>query len=137
MLFTAAIDTPANTPKNSPVLTSIPILNGTITQVMVFFPPGSNGLVHLKILWGLVQLFPANEQSDLAGGYVMIAWPESIAIDTEPLSLTCVTWNEDDTFDHTIYVHIVETPAGGTINASDVATQLLSAQQTSTETEPL
>jgi len=129
VLFQAAIDTPADTPKTSPVRTTIPIVFGTITQVMIFFPPGSNGLAHLKILWGLVQLFPSNEQADLAGGYVMIAWPESIDITTQPARLVCVTWNEDTANDHTIYVHVVMTPQGGSINAADVATQLLSAQQ--------
>lgn len=122
MIFTAAIDIPANTPKDSPVITAIPIMFGTITQVMVFFPPGVNALAHLKLLWGLVQIFPSNEQADFAGGDVLFVWPEDIAIDTEPAQITAVTWNDDDTYDHTITVHLVIAPAQTSNSVQSVLT---------------
>ena len=130
MLFSAAIVTPKNTSKQAPIETPIPIVFGTITRVAVWFPPGVNNLAHLKLLWGLTQLFPSNEQGDITGGGVLIDWPEGMVIDTQPQSLTAVTWNTDTVFDHEIDVYIALTPLAGTVNASDVANQLLAAQQT-------
>lgn len=111
MIFTAAISTPANTSKDAPVTTAIQIVFGTITNVKVFFPPGVNALAHIKLLYGLVQIFPSNEQADFAGGDVMFDWPEDIDITAEPTQITAVTWNDDDTYPHTITVHIVMQPA--------------------------
>lgn len=130
MIFVAAITTPQNTPQDTPVITQIPIVAGTITRILIFFPPGVNALAHLSILWGLYQLFPSNEQADFAGGDVLIDWPEDIVINTEPLQLTAQTWNADDTYPHTITVHVVMTPAAPSTNISDVLAQVNAAQST-------
>ncbi|MGH9487136.1 MAG: hypothetical protein ACRD04_06040 [Terriglobales bacterium] len=111
MIFSAAITTPKLTSSTSPLITAIPIVMGTITGVRVFFPPGVNALAHIKLLWGLYQIFPSNEQGDFAGGDVLFEWPEDISILTEPTQITAVTWNDDDTYEHTISVHIIVTPA--------------------------
>lgn len=132
MIFTAAITTPENTPQASAIQTTIPIVFGKITQMLIFFPPGVNALAHIKLLWGLYQLFPSNEQADFAGGDVLIDWPEDIDIETEPSAITAITWNEDDTYPHTITVHIVMTPASGNTNAAAVAQELIAAQSSST-----
>lgn len=128
MIFTASPTTPAGTPKTAPLITDLPIIFGTITRVIVWFPPGVSALTHVQILWGSVHLFPSNTQGDLTGGGNLVEWPEDIDIDTQPAHLTIVTWNDDDTFPHQVNVYVVMTPAQGTINANDVATQLLAAQ---------
>ena len=126
MIFVAHPTTPANTPSSSPLLTSIPIVAGKITRIQIFFPPGVNALAHLKILWGLYQIFPSNEQGDFAGGDVLLEWDEDIDISFEPLQLTAVTWNEDDTYPHTITVQVIMTPASGATDTGTVIQQLLS-----------
>jgi len=128
VIFVAAIKTTHLTTKAAPLLTQIPIVQGKITQVMVFFPPGVNGLAHIKILYGLVQLFPGNEQGDFAGGDVLINWVEDIDITASPTVLTAVTWNDDDTYDHTITVHVVMTPSGFSTNITDILAQVQAAQ---------
>jgi hypothetical protein len=120
MIFVHQITTPANTAKDSPLRTTMPIVLGTITRVLIFLPPGLSGLAHLKILWGLYQLFPSNEQGDFAGAGELIEWDEQITIDTPPDELVAVTWNEDDTYDHTIIVHIVMEPALPSQSISEV-----------------
>jgi hypothetical protein len=125
MIFDTHLKTLANTPKTSPLITTIPIIAGTITQMFVQFPPGVNALAHLKLLWGLYQLFPSNEQGDFATGGETIVWAENISITAEPLQLTAITWNEDTVYDHTITVRIVMTPAapGSTIGGVLAALQ--------------
>ena len=120
MIFVAAIKTTQNTSKLAPLVTELPIVAGRITELMIWFPPGVNALAHIKILWGLVQIFPSNEQGDFAGGDTMVLWPEDIDITTEPLQLTCITWNDDDTYPHTITVHVVVTPSTPSSSISDV-----------------
>lgn len=124
MIFVEAVTTPQNTSKLTPKITQLPIVAGKITQIFLFFPPGVNALAHIKILWGLYQLFPSNEQGDFAGGDVLLNWPEDIDITTEPLQLTIVTWNDDDTYPHTITVHVVMTPSLPSSNVSDVIAAL-------------
>lgn len=128
MIFVAAITTQPLTKKTAPLVTSIPIVAGTINQVFIFFPPGVNALAHLKLLWGLFQLFPSNDQADFAGGDVLLDWPEDIVIDAAPLALTAVTWNDDDTYPHTITVHVVMTPSAPSTNISDVLAQVQQLQ---------
>jgi len=128
VIFVAAILTPKLTPASAPVLTQIPIVAGTITRLLVWFPPGQNGLAHIKLLYGLQQLFPSNEQADFAGGDVLIEWDEDIVIDTPPLLLTAVTYNQDDTYDHTITVHVVMQPATGQQTANQVIQQVFASQ---------
>lgn len=126
MIFVAAIETQPNTPQSDPVITPIDIIFGKITQVMVFFPPGVNALAHIKLLWGLRQIFPSNEEGDFAGGDVLIVWPEDIDVNTEPATITAYTWNDDDTYPHTITVHIVIVPA---IASPDVASVIAAVNQ--------
>jgi hypothetical protein len=136
MIFVAAITIPKNTTKGNPQLTQIPIAFGKITQVMVFFPPGLNGLAHIKLLYGLQQLFPGNEQADFAGGDVLINWAEDIDITHEPSKLTAVAWNDDNTYDHTITVHVVMTPRTPSTNVADVLAQVRAMQSATSSGTP-
>jgi hypothetical protein len=126
MIFVAAITVPKSTAKGTPQLTQIQITRGTITQVMVWFPPGVNGLSHIKLLWGLYQLFPSNEQGDFTGGNDLLSWPEDLEIPAAPFQVTAITWNDDTANDHTLSVHVVMQPAAQT---HDVAAVLAQVQQ--------
>ena len=111
MIFVEHALTPKNTAKTSPLITTIQIVRGTIKLVSVQFPPGCNALAHCKILWGLYQIFPSNEQGDFATGGETVTWDENLEILDEPLQLTMVTWNEDTTYDHTITLRVVMEPS--------------------------
>lgn len=128
MIFTVHLKTPANTSADAPMDTVIPLVLGTITRMHVFFPPGCNALAHLKLLWGLYQLFPSNEQGDFASGGILIDWSEDTEIDAEPAELHAITWNEDTLYDHTITVDIIITPANSGGGAAQTVSQLLAAQ---------
>jgi hypothetical protein len=126
VIFVSAITTAHNTPSSAPLLTVIPIVSGTISRVMIFFPPGVNALAHLKLLYGLYQLFPSNEQASFAGGDMQINWDEQIVVDTAPLEIVALTWNDDDTYDHTITVHVVVQPRVVNPTPADVIAQIVS-----------
>jgi hypothetical protein len=124
MIFVTNIKTPANTPQTNPIITPIDIISGTITLVSIQFPPGVNALAHLKLLWGLYQIFPSNEQGDFSTGGETITWDENITIDAEPLQLKAITWNEDTQYDHTISVRIVMQPLAPAQSISNVLAAL-------------
>lgn len=128
MIFVHNILTPANTSQDSPLETVIDIIKGTIELVSIQFPPGCNALAHLKLLWGLYQIFPSNEQGDFATGGETITWDESINIQDEPLQLTAKTWNEDTEYNHTISVRIVMQPAAPVQSVSQVVAALQQQQ---------
>lgn len=128
MIFVAAIATPANTSSTAPVVTPLPIVLGTITRVLIYFPPGQSGLAHCKILYGLYQLFPSDEQADFAGDDALITWDENIEIDADPAQLTIVTYNDDDTYTHTVTLHVVMQPATGALTANQTIAQIMSAE---------
>ena len=130
MIYDFDIPTPALTLKSAPVRTSMPLVKGTIVQMGVFVPPGSNGLAHLKILYGINQLFPSNEQGDFSASGILFTWPEDIVLDTDPVILTALTWNDDDTYPHTVHVRIAVTPATGNSNINDVLAQVQQLQAT-------
>jgi len=133
MIFIHNILTPHNTPSDTPLITPIDIIIGTITLVGVQFPPGVNALAHLKLLYGLYQLFPSNEQGDFSTGGETITWDEQIDITAEPLTLTAITWNDDTEYDHTISVRIVMQPAAGGQSVNSVVAAI-QAQQVQSQT---
>lgn len=124
MFFDFDLTVPANTSKDNPVTLVCPVILGTITQAVVFIPPGSNGLAHLKIQWGLRQLFPSNEEGDFSQAGIALAWPENISLDAEPAELRMVGWNDDDTFDHTLHFSVAMQPASSTPSIASVVAAL-------------
>ena len=125
MIFDIDVLTPANTPSTDPVRTVLPVVLGKITDAGVFMPPGSNGLAHLKILIGLYQLFPSNQEGDFSASGFMFQWAEDYDIDVDPAELVLLTWNDDTTYDHTITFRVVMQPAAGTPSASATIASLM------------
>lgn len=133
MFFDFDITVPANTAKTAPQKTKATIVIGTITQAVVFIPPGSNGLAHLKVLWGLHQLFPSNQDGDFSASGQQLAWPEDIQIDEQPAELTLVAWNDDDTYDHSIHFSIAILPSQ---SGSSIQSIINALQSSAPQTPP-
>lgn len=106
MLFSFTVSTPANTLQAAPQRTVLPLDLGTIVQVEIGFPPGPQGLLHAVILRGQNQVWPTNPQGDFAWDEQVFSWPEDYPLDAEPLELTLVTWNLDDTYAHSVLVQL-------------------------------
>lgn len=130
MIFIFPITTPANTPATAKQKTILQLAAGTITHVEAQFPPGVNALAHIQITDGLHQLYPTNPEADVATGAETVLWNDSHELKPGSCQLYAYTWNEDDTFQHTITVRIeVREPAAGNV-AAEIA-DLLSSQSQS------
>jgi hypothetical protein len=106
MIYDYAIPTPANTPESAPVETVITLPPGRLAHVDILFPSGCAGLAHVQIYRALHQLWPANAGGSFIGDGQVVSWDDDYMLTDEPLDLVAVTWNDDDTYPHTITVRI-------------------------------
>lgn len=79
---------------------------GTISQVFVLFPPGHAGLTHLQILYQTRQIFPTSPGEAFVGDDTQYEFSERWPIFESPHELLLRVWNDDDTYDHTVYVEL-------------------------------
>lgn len=108
MIYTASILTPKNTAEADAKITEIKITNGVITQVMIIFPTGCAGLVNIQFFMGGHQFVPSTEGQVIKADGVLITSPEFLVITDAPRIITVKTWNDDDTFPHTLEVLITQ-----------------------------
>lgn len=100
--------TPANTAKDDALETELQLCAGVITRVWLFHPEGCHGLAHASIWRGGHQLYPADPDNDYHGNAQPMEFEDQHEIGT-PALLKLVTWNEDDTYEHRVYVRITVT----------------------------
>lgn len=97
--------TPANTAKKDFKRMKLKLSEGIIKQVWLFHPNGCAGLAHATINLGKHQLYPTNPEADYHGeGHPMII-PDNYEL-IAPAILSLHTWNDDDTYPHTVYIRI-------------------------------
>jgi hypothetical protein len=106
VIYVFAITIPANTPESAPVIQTLKLTRGKITQMQVHFPSGHLGLTHIGITRGLYQLYPSNAEARFSSSGETIPWDEDLPLDTPPYQLEAIAWNEDDTYLHTITVRV-------------------------------
>ena len=107
MIYVFPITIPANTPETAQLKTILQLPRGKITRMMVQFPSGHVGLTHIGLTRGLHQLYPSNPEARFSSSQETITWDEDYPLDTPPLQLEAYTWNEDETYNHTITVRVV------------------------------
>lgn len=125
MLYTFALTIPANTPEPATATALLPLTAGTITEMNVSFPAGHAGLTHLKLRRGLHQVWPANPEANFSTDNQAIVWAENYPLLAAPFQLEAYAWNLDDTYPHTITVHISIDPSGVEASLLDQVRQLL------------
>lgn len=125
MLYTFAITIPPNTPEPSTATQILPVTAGNVNRVLIDFPAGQIGLTHLRIRRGLYQVWPANPEADFSTSNATIDWNEDYDVLTPPYEFEAYAWNLDDTYTHTITVHISIEPAAQSLSLLEQVKQLL------------
>ena len=103
-VFHGTLKIPAQTPLDRPERVFVEMEPGRVIQVTIFFPWGHAGLTGLQIWKGGSQIFPFPDGAWLIGNDQTYVYPLNVMLDEEPAGLTLVGYNEDEYFDHTIYV---------------------------------
>ncbi len=106
MIFKYEISTPANTSEANAMSTPMQVSKGIIHKLDVVFPPGCQRLLHVRINRALHQVFPLNPEASFASDAETISFREYVALNAEPYELQTITWNDDETYDHTIIVRL-------------------------------
>ena len=106
MIYAYDITTVANTTQSSPKRTTLKVTKGLVYQVEVEFPPGPLGYCHVSIHDGGYQIWPSNSEFDFHGDNGYITFPDTYLKLVAPFEFTAVTWNEDDTWPHTIHIRL-------------------------------
>jgi hypothetical protein len=128
VIFIFPITTPASTPATAKLSTTLPLTAGKITGVGIQFPPGLCGFAHIAINQGLHQLYPANAEAAFATSEETINFAEDLDLEASECALTAYTWNEDNTYAHTITVRITLMPAAVEASWWEQAKELLGMQ---------
>lgn len=107
MFYRYSLLVPANTPKTTPVHTTMYLTRGIIHQVEIAFPPGCAGLVHVAIFRFEHQAWPTNPDEQFAWDNIsLVIRNEAFGLIDHPYNLSLRAWSEDDTFPHTIVCRI-------------------------------
>jgi len=104
MFYDFPITTLKSTTYNKRLRTFLHLARGTIVQASFLFPPGSVGLLYLRIFRGANQLYPFNADGYFQTSGESINFTDQYELDTEPYELVSETWNLDDTFDHIVHI---------------------------------
>jgi hypothetical protein len=106
MIYALDITTDANTAKTAPKVTQLPITKGLVYRFELTFPPGSMGLMGLRVFSGNFQIWPSNRDSWFRGDDSLIAFDDVYLVSSEPYLFYVITYNEDDTYKHEALLRI-------------------------------
>lgn len=110
MIYEADITTAANTAATAKKETKLKVTDGVIHQIDLYFPYGAQGLHHVQILDGNHHIAPSNPSQSFNGHDVQISGREHYVIVGGPREIRILTWNLDETYEHTVNVRIYLLP---------------------------
>jgi hypothetical protein len=70
------------------------------------FPPGSSGLVGVRVLDHTTQLYPYDTGEWFTGDDELIAFDESHLIEIEPFELVILSYNADEKYSHAVQLRL-------------------------------
>lgn len=106
MIYTATISTPKSTDAANKKRSRLSVTKGLVYKVEIDFPHGSAGLLHAQIFQPGFQIWPTNPNEDFHTPGFVISFEDTYLKDTAPYRFDILTWNEDDTYAHTMQIRI-------------------------------
>lgn len=106
MVYSTTITTTASTDESTKTRTVLKVTKGLVYFLEIMFPPGSGGLLKLRILDGAFYLWPTTPGETFYGNNITYRYDDLYLKQTEPFQFVIETWNLDDTYDHTVLIHV-------------------------------
>ncbi len=106
MVYSVTITTDANTTKVNAKKTVLKLTKGLVWKIEIDFPPGCSGLLYTQIFDGSYQVFPASPGTAFHSDNQLIGFDDLYLKTSEPFEFVIKTWNLDDTWPHTIQIHL-------------------------------
>ena len=110
MDYIAHIDTGTKYSEDSPKSTTLELTSGFLMGGFVYFPSGPAGLLHCIVRRGLHQILPANEGANYAIDDAVVPLHLNYMLDTRPYELEVLTWNDSETYSHTLTICVFLDP---------------------------
>jgi hypothetical protein len=109
--YSKSVSITKNTARKDAASTTLKVWSGVIHNVKITFPDGCAGLAHVKILHGNHSLYPSNDDESFKGDGRTIDFNDYYELGASDNTLTIVTWNLDQGYDHTPEIEIGVLPA--------------------------
>jgi len=89
-----------------PIDADLPVTNGLIYQFELYFPPGSSGLLYVRVADGGFPVWPSEPGEWFYGDNTLISFPDRYYIAAPDHKFKVWYYNLDDTYDHKFTVRI-------------------------------
>ncbi len=106
MSYTESLTLPKNTTSENPMAVDVSIQPMIIDRMEITFPSGCVGLVGVRFKYQSRVIFPYNPDSWYKGNGQTVVFSPNIELKEVPLMLTVEGYNDDDTYQHTVYIVI-------------------------------
>jgi len=106
VIYGTKLTIPKSTTQNDPVRQALKVTQGLVYRVELFFPPGSAGLAGLSIIDGGITVWPAGFGNWFVGDQNTVQFDDLYIKNAAPFEFQLLGYNEDDTYDHSIWVRI-------------------------------
>lgn len=107
MYYQETVTIPASTSKNEALKRTLRLNSGIIRRILVGFPDGACGLVHVQVFDKSWQVLPWTLGESLCWNNYVFDLSMHYELKSEPYALTIYAWNDDDTYEHTVFVGVV------------------------------
>ena len=124
MVFSTRVTTPANTTENNPMDTVLKCSSGLIYQVEIMFPPGSSGLMGVRIRSQNVSLYPRNRDEWFIGDNYVYSFPDLFELYVDSNEINIMSYNVDTDYAHLCTVSL------GIVSRADYIEHFLPGQAT-------
>jgi len=95
----------------APLDADLPVTNGLIYQFELYFPPGSSGLLYVRVADGGFPVWPSEPGEWFYGDNTLITFPDRYYIAAPDHKFKVWYYNLDDTYDHKFTVRIGQVSA--------------------------
>jgi len=106
MIYGITITTGKGTVRYAPSVNRLYVTKGLVYKIEIDFPPGSAGLLGVAIYDGGFQVWPSTLGEWFTGDGILISFDDVYLKETEPYVFDIYTYNEDDTYDHSVTVRL-------------------------------
>lgn len=106
MVYTKTIKQPAGGSVETPTQYRMPVTEGLIYKMQLYFPPGSSGLLHVRICDGGYQVWPSEPGETFFGDNHLIDFDDFYYVSSPDHNLLIYVYNLDTAFEHIFQLRI-------------------------------
>jgi len=106
MVYRKTITTLSGVTEGRPTRTPFGVTKGLVYFFEVYFPSGSEGLLHATIYDGGYQIWPSTPRESFIGDDIYFPYDDLYIKESAPFEFTVYTWNEDDMYKHKVIIGI-------------------------------